>query len=95
MVIRPGGYSLWERMQREVDDRIKAAGAQNANFPLFIPQAYLQREVERLVTVSSIKARRGQCVTERVRSVLYFGVVGQCSHGCAVSWTASPADVQQ
>lgn len=44
MVIRPTGYALWERMQREVDDRIKAAGAQNAYFPLFIPQDYLQRE---------------------------------------------------
>ena len=46
MVIRPWGYALWERMQREVDDRIKAAGAQNAYFPLFIPQSYLQREAE-------------------------------------------------
>ena len=27
MVIRPYGYSLWERMQAEVDARIKAAGA--------------------------------------------------------------------
>ena len=46
MVIRPYGYSLWERMQREVDDRIKAAGAQNAYFPLFIPESYLKREAE-------------------------------------------------
>ncbi len=48
MVIRPWGYALWERMQREVDDRIKAAGAQNAYFPLFIPQSYLQREAEHI-----------------------------------------------
>ena len=46
MVIRPYGYSLWERMQAEVDDRIKACGAQNAYFPLFIPESYLQREAE-------------------------------------------------
>jgi len=46
MVIRPTGYALWERMQREVDDRIKAAGAQNAYFPLFIPESYLKREAE-------------------------------------------------
>ena len=32
MVIRPTGYALWERMQREVDDRIKAVGGQNAYF---------------------------------------------------------------
>lgn len=46
MVIRPYGYGLWERTQREMDDRIKAAGAQNAYFPLLIPQSYLAREAE-------------------------------------------------
>ena len=46
MVIRPYGYALWERMQSEVDDRIKAAGAVNAYFPLFIPESYLRREAE-------------------------------------------------
>ncbi|MBH5337220.1 proline--tRNA ligase [Streptomyces pactum] len=46
MVIRPYGYGLWERMQQEMDARIKAAGAANAYFPLFIPQSYLTREAE-------------------------------------------------
>ena len=46
MVIRPYGYALWERMQAEVDARIKAAGAQNGYFPLFIPESYLKREAE-------------------------------------------------
>ena len=46
MVIRPYGYAIWERMQSEIDTRIKAAGAQNAYFPLFIPESYLHREAE-------------------------------------------------
>lgn len=46
MVIRPTGYALWERMHRELDDRIKAVGGQNAYFPLFIPESYLRREAE-------------------------------------------------
>jgi prolyl-tRNA synthetase len=46
MVIRPYGYSIWERIQAEVDARIKAAGAENAYFPLFIPESYLSREAE-------------------------------------------------
>lgn len=46
MVIRPYGYSIWEQMQAEVDRRIKAAGARNAYFPLFIPESYLTREAE-------------------------------------------------
>ncbi|ELS56850.1 proline--tRNA ligase [Streptomyces viridochromogenes] len=46
MVIRPYGYGLWERMQQEMDARIKRAGASNAYFPLFIPQSYLTKEAE-------------------------------------------------
>jgi prolyl-tRNA synthetase len=46
MVIRPWGYAIWERMQAEIDTRIKAAGAENAYFPVFIPESYLQREAE-------------------------------------------------
>ncbi len=46
MVIRPYGWAIWERMQAEVDRRIKDAGAQNAYFPLFIPESYLHKEAE-------------------------------------------------
>jgi prolyl-tRNA synthetase len=46
MVIRPYGYAIWERMQAELDRRIKAAGAANAYFPLFIPESFLEREGE-------------------------------------------------
>jgi prolyl-tRNA synthetase len=46
MVIRPYGYAIWERMQAEVDQRIKAAGAENVYFPLFIPESHLKREAE-------------------------------------------------
>ena len=46
MVIRPYGYSIWERIQAEMDARIKACGAQNAYFPLLIPQSYLHCEAE-------------------------------------------------
>ncbi len=45
-IIRPYGYAIWERMQAEVDVRIKAAGAENVSFPLFIPESYLRREAE-------------------------------------------------
>jgi prolyl-tRNA synthetase len=46
MVVLPYGYALWERIQAEVDGRIKKAGAQNCYFPLFIPESYLKREAE-------------------------------------------------
>lgn len=44
MVIKPWGYSLWENMQRELDQRFKATGHTNAYFPLFIPLSYIQKE---------------------------------------------------
>ncbi|MGA4839341.1 proline--tRNA ligase [Streptomyces sp. G45] len=46
MVIRPYGYGLWERMQRDLDARIRETGTENAYFPLLIPQSYLAREAE-------------------------------------------------
>ena len=46
MVIRPNGYGIWERMQRQLDDMFKATGHQNAYFPLLIPQSYLSKEAE-------------------------------------------------
>ncbi|WP_327185288.1 proline--tRNA ligase [Streptomyces sp. NBC_01334] len=46
MVIRPYGYGLWERMQAEMDARIKETGTENAYFPLLIPQSYLTREAD-------------------------------------------------
>ena len=46
MVIRPNGYGIWERMQRALDDKFKATGHQNAYFPLFIPESFLNKEAE-------------------------------------------------
>lgn len=46
MVMRPWGYGIWERIQRLLDDRIKAAGYDNAYFPLFIPLSYFEKEAE-------------------------------------------------
>ena len=46
MVIKPNGYAVWEVIQRELDDRIKATGHQNVYFPLLIPQSFLEKEAE-------------------------------------------------
>ena len=37
MVIKPYGYAIWELLQREMDDRIKATGHENFYFPMLIP----------------------------------------------------------
>ncbi len=42
--IRPYGFEVWERIQRDLDDRFKATGHKNAYFPLLIPESYLTKE---------------------------------------------------
>lgn len=44
MVIKPTGYSIWEKMQRALDGLFKATGHVNAYFPLFIPKSFFQKE---------------------------------------------------
>ncbi|KIC71264.1 proline--tRNA ligase [Candidatus Protochlamydia amoebophila] len=44
MVIKPWGYGIWENIQRQLDDRIKETGHENAYFPLFIPLSFLEKE---------------------------------------------------
>src|SRR6476620_9665153 len=44
MVIKPYGYAIWEAIQRELDDRIKATGHENFYLPLFVPLSVLARE---------------------------------------------------
>ncbi len=45
-VIRPYGYSLWENIVKELDERIKSEGALNAYFPLLLPESFLTKEAE-------------------------------------------------
>lgn len=44
MVIKPYGYSIWEKMQAELDRMFKETGHTNAYFPLFIPKSFLSKE---------------------------------------------------
>ena len=46
MVIKPYGYAIWEKMQRQLDKMFKDTGHENAYFPLFIPKSFLSREAE-------------------------------------------------
>ncbi len=46
MVIKPYGYSIWEKMQSALDGMFKETGHTNAYFPLFIPKSYLSKEAD-------------------------------------------------
>jgi prolyl-tRNA synthetase len=73
MVIKPHGYAIWEKMQRELDDRFKATGHVNAYFPLFIPLSFLTREEQHaagfakecaVVTHHRLKSINGEVVVD-------------------------------
>lgn len=69
MIMRPWGYGIWERIQKLMDARIKAAGVENCYFPLFIPLSYFAKEAEHVegfakemavVTHHRLKAKDGK-----------------------------------
>jgi prolyl-tRNA synthetase len=73
MVIRPSGYAIWEKMQRELDDRFKATGHVNAYFPLFIPVSFLSKEAKHVEGF----AKECAVVTHyRLKSAVTDGVAG-------------------
>ena len=46
MVVRPYGWTIWENIQKALDERFKATGHVNAAFPLLIPQSFISKEAE-------------------------------------------------
>lgn len=46
MVIKPYGYAIWEKMQRQLDQMFKDSGHVNAYFPLLIPKSFFSKEAD-------------------------------------------------
>jgi prolyl-tRNA synthetase len=46
MIIKPYGYAVWENIQKAMDIKIKELGAENAYFPLFVPERFFKKEAE-------------------------------------------------
>jgi prolyl-tRNA synthetase len=46
MVIKPYGYAIWEKIQKQLDEMFKETGHVNAYFPLFIPKSFLSKEAD-------------------------------------------------
>src|SRR6478735_1409555 len=44
MIIKPYGYSIWEKMQAILDKAFKETGHSNAYFPLFVPKSLFEAE---------------------------------------------------
>ena len=46
MIIKPYGYSIWENIQKELDQKFKNDGVQNCYFPMLIPMSLILKEKE-------------------------------------------------
>ncbi|MAG91950.1 proline--tRNA ligase [Candidatus Woesearchaeota archaeon] len=46
IVFKPNSYSIWEKIQRIFDDKIKRSGHKNCYFPMFIPESLLKKEAD-------------------------------------------------
>jgi prolyl-tRNA synthetase len=46
MVLRPYGFSIWERVREFLDRKLKETNHSNAYFPLLIPESFLKKEAE-------------------------------------------------
>ncbi len=46
MVIKPYGFSIWEKIRDYLDARFKETGHQNAYFPIFIPKSFFSKEAQ-------------------------------------------------
>ncbi|WEL23513.1 proline--tRNA ligase [Candidatus Nanohalovita haloferacivicina] len=44
MIIKPYGMKIWESIKEDFNTKIENTGAENAYFPLFIPESYLEKE---------------------------------------------------
>ena len=48
MIIRPLGTSIWERIQKDLDAKIKQTGHENVYFPMLIPISFFEREANHI-----------------------------------------------
>src|SRR6185312_10256050 len=73
MIIKPWGWGVWERIQAELDTRIKETGHDNCYFPLFIPMSFIAKEAQHVegfakemavVTHHRLKNDNGQLVVD-------------------------------
>ena len=46
--MRPGAYSIWEKIKEFFDEKIKSLGVENCYFPIFVSKNALQREKDHI-----------------------------------------------
>jgi prolyl-tRNA synthetase len=65
MVIKPYGYSIWEKMQQGLDKMFKDTGHVNAYFPLFVPKSMFEAEEQ-----NGLSVMRALTAQQRQKTIL-------------------------
>lgn len=100
MVIRPYGYALWESIQSFLDKLIKEKGVQNAYFPLFIPEKFLEKEKEHVegfsphlavVTIAGGEKLKERLVVRPTSETVMYDMYKKWTH----SWRDLPVLINQ
>lgn len=100
MVIRPYGFAIWEATQSALDRLFKAAGVENAYFPLFIPHSLLEKEKEHVagfspelavVTVGGGEKLKDPLVVRPTSETIMYAMYAKWIH----SWRDLPLLINQ
>lgn len=100
MVIRPYGFAIWEATQDALDRMFKAAGVENAYFPLFIPHSLLEKEKEHVagfspelavVTVGGGEKLKDPLVVRPTSETIMYAMYAKWIH----SWRDLPVLINQ
>ena len=100
MVIRPYGYALWESIQSFLDKLIKGKGVQNAYFPIFIPEKFLEKEKEHVegfspqlavVTIAGGEELKERLVVRPTSETVMYDMYKKWTH----SWRDLPILINQ
>jgi prolyl-tRNA synthetase len=100
MVLKPYGYSIWENIQKILDEEIKKAGVKNAYFPLFIPESLLKKEKEHVkgfspelavVTIGGGEELKEKLVVRPTSETIMYEMFAKWIH----SWRDLPLKINQ
>lgn len=100
MVIRPYGYALWEGIQHYMDPKIKEHKVENAYFPLFIPEKFINREKEHVegfaphmavVTIAGGEELKERLVIRPTSETIMYEMYKEWTH----SWRDLPIRINQ
>ena len=72
MIIKPYGYSIWEKMQSVLDGMFKETGHSNAYFPLFIPKSFFSMHSYFLANFIIDAYKDISSITNTLRLQIYY-----------------------